>query len=119
MKRKHAKYKQMPYKIKRGDIVEVIRGKAQNKGQRGKVLKVLKNDARIVVERINYIYKHLRKSQEHPRGGRVEKEAPIAYSNVMLVCPHCNRRTRVNMVIEKVGDKDQKRRKCKKCGGVF
>ncbi len=117
MAKKSKVLQRMPYKIKRGDNVEVLTGKA--KGSRGKVLKVLKGEGRVIVEQVNYIFKHLRKSQEHPKGGRIQMEAPLSISNVMLICPHCNRRSRVNMIYEKVGDKPEKRRSCKKCNGIF
>jgi len=113
----HTKENKSPLRIKRGDTVEVIRGK--NKGKRGKVLKVNPKDARIIVEQVNYIFKHLRKSQEHPKGGRIEKEAPFAYSNVQIVCPHCNKRTRIGITFEKSAERVEKRRQCKQCGGVF
>ena len=117
MVRKNLEAHKIPYKIKRGDTVEVICGK--NKGEKGKVLKVMRKEDRVIIEQVNYIYKHLRKSQNHPKGGRVQKESPIAYSNVMIICPHCNRRTRTNMVFENEGEKSEKRRSCKKCKGLF
>ncbi len=114
---KNTKENKNSFRIKRGDMVEVIRGK--NKGKRGKVLKVDTKDARIIVEQVNYIFKHLRKSQEHPKGGRIEKEAPFAYSNVQIVCPHCNKRTRIGVSFEKSTERVEKRRQCKQCDGLF
>ncbi|MGE0430973.1 MAG: 50S ribosomal protein L24 [Planctomycetota bacterium] len=109
----------MGNRIKRNDIVEVIRGDSRNKGRRGKVLSVDRKTNEVVIENINYVKKHLRRSQEHPRGGRVEREAPLDMSNVMPVCPACTRATRVAFVMVKEGDKSVKHRKCKKCETTF
>lgn len=106
-------------KIKRGDTVEVIRGDAKIKGQRGKVLRVLPKKNAVVIENVNYVFKHLRRSQEHPRGGRVEKEAPIDISNVMLVCPETNKRTRVGYKFVEEAGKQVKKRVCKISGAVL
>ena len=68
---------------------------------------------KMVVEGINLVYKHVRKSQRNPQGGRLSKEMPIQFSNAMLVCEKCNQRTRVGVRFEKDGSKI---RFCKKCG---
>ena len=81
--------------IRVDDIVEVIAGNA--KGQRGKVLAVDRPAGKVVVEGINRVYKHVRRSQKNPQGGRLSKEMPIAVSNVALVCPQSNRPTRVGV----------------------
>lgn len=106
-------------KIKRGDTVEVIRGDAKIKGQRGKVLRVIRKDNAVVIENVNYVYKHLRRSQEHPKGGRVEREAPIDISNVMLICPETNKKTRVGFTLVEEGGKKVKKRLCKASGAVI
>ena len=69
--------------IRRDDTVEVISG--AEKGKRGKVLRVLRDSDQIVVENINYIWKHLRKTQQNPQGGRLQKEAPLAIGKVRRV----------------------------------
>ncbi len=69
-------------KIKKGDKVEVITGK--DRGKKGKVLKVLPQDRRIIVEGINLIKKHTKPTQKNPQGGIVEKEAPLEISNLFL-----------------------------------
>jgi large subunit ribosomal protein L24 len=74
---KHAKFH-----IKRGDLVEVTKG--DDAGKTGKVLQVLAKQNRAVVEGLNQIKKHLRKSQDNPKGGIVQKEAPIALANLKL-----------------------------------
>jgi large subunit ribosomal protein L24 len=71
--------------IKNGDQVIVITG--ADKGQTGRVLRVLTARNRVVVEGINRVWKHVRPSQRHPQGGRIQKDAPIHVSNVMVVDP--------------------------------
>jgi large subunit ribosomal protein L24 len=103
--------------IRKGDTVHVIagkeRGKYDNVAKRGKVLKVLRDKNRVVVERMNMIKRHTRPSRTNQQGGIIEKEAPIHVSNVMLVCSKCNQPTRVR--IERTAD-GEKVRVCKHCG---
>ena len=73
----------MKFKIKRDSEVVVISG--EHKGKKGKVLKVLRDSQRVLVEGVNVRKKCLKKSQENPKGGMIETEMPIHYSNVMLV----------------------------------
>ncbi len=98
-------------KIKKGDRVEVIAGK--DRGKVGKVLRVFPSENRLIVEKANVIKKHSRPTQKNPQGGIVEMEAPLHLSNVMLICPRCNRRTRVGKAILADGSRV---RICKKCG---
>lgn len=70
------------FKVKQGSEVVVISG--EYKGKRGKVLQVLRESQRVIIEGINVRKKCIKKSQENPKGGIVEKEMPIHYSNVML-----------------------------------
>ena len=100
-------------KIRKGDIVRVITGSGALSGQQGKVLKVMAGEGKVVVEGINYVYKHIRRSQEHPKGGRIQKEAPVDISNVMLVCPSCQKPSRLRMETDAVSGK--RTRVCKKC----
>ena len=79
--------------IKVDDMVEVIAG--DDKGERGKVLSVDGKAGKVVVEGVNRVYKHMRRSQRNPQGGRLSKEMPIDASNVMVVCPKTNKPTRV------------------------
>ena len=79
--------------IKKGDIVQVLAG--DDKGKRGKVLNVLTAKSKVVVEGINRVYKHLKKSQKNPQGGRLSKEMPVDVSNVLLIDPQTNEPTRV------------------------
>jgi large subunit ribosomal protein L24 len=81
--------------IRKDDVVEVIAG--DDKGTRGKVLKVLRDKGQVVVEGVNRVYRHLRPSKRNPQGGRLSKEMPVDASNVMLVDPSTNRPTRVGV----------------------
>jgi large subunit ribosomal protein L24 len=69
-------------RIRKGDLVEVISG--NDRGKRGRVLRVIPDKDRIVVQGVNLRWKHLRKSQQNPQGGRVRREVPIHLSNVMF-----------------------------------
>jgi large subunit ribosomal protein L24 len=97
--------------IRRDDTVEVIAG--EDRGARGKVLRVDRRGGKIVVEQINRVYKHVRRSQRNPQGGRLSVEMPIAVSNALLVCRSCNAATRTGARFLADGSKE---RFCKKCG---
>ena len=84
--------------IKHGDEVQVISG--NDKGKRGKVLRVLDKDNRVLVEGVNVRVKHLQKTQANPEGGRVEREFPIAASNVLLWSDKAGKGVRTKSVIE-------------------
>ncbi len=86
-------------KIKKGDTVKVIAGKDNNK--EGKVLSVDKKNSKVLVEGVNVITKHAKPSAANQAGGRIEKEAPIDLSNVMLV--YKGKATRVGFRMD--GDK--------------
>lgn len=83
----------MAARIKKGDLVVVISGADRNRT--GRVLRVLGDRDHVVVEGINRVWKHVRPSRRYPQGGRIQKEAPIHASNVMLVDPSTNKGTRV------------------------
>lgn len=108
-----AKVKIPRYKLKKGDMVEVISG--VEKGKRGTIIRVIPERGRVVVEGVKLVKRHMRPSQKMPQGGIMEKPAPIAISNVMLVCPHCDKRTRPRMVFVR----DKKARACRKCGELI
>ncbi len=97
--------------IRSNDQVEVIAG--ADKGTKAKVLRVLKSRGKVVVEGVARVQKHMRRSQQNPRGGRLSKEMPIAISNIMLICPACGRATRTGVRIEQDGSKH---RYCKHSG---
>jgi large subunit ribosomal protein L24 len=81
--------------IRKDDVVEVVAG--DDKGTRGKVLKVLRAKNQVVVEGVNRVYRHLKPSKRNPQGGRLSKEMPIDASNVMFIDPAQNRPTRVGV----------------------
>ena len=76
--------------VRKGDQVVVIAGK--EKGKRGRVLRLLTGDGRVVIERVNMVKRHTKPSQRNPRGGIVEKEGSVESSNVSLWCSKCARR---------------------------
>jgi len=81
-------------KIKRGDLVEVIRG--DDRGMRGRVHRVFPKERRVVVSGINIIKRHTRPTGRlRTQAGIIEREAPVDISNVALICEHCNQRTKV------------------------
>jgi len=101
-------------RIKKGDNVIVIAGK--DKGIEGEVLRVIPKQNRVVVERVNIVKKHQRPVQagrQQVQPGRIEFEAPIHLSNVMLICNQCNEPTRVGY---RVSENSEKVRVCRKCG---
>ncbi len=106
----------MAAKIKKGDTVIVVRGKEAIKGKRGEVLRVLREKNRVIVKDVNIVKKHLRPIEGVREGGIVEMEAPIHISNVMLVCPKCDKPTKVGFKIVEEKDVVRKYRYCKKCG---
>src|SRR5947207_15885676 len=98
--------------IRKDDIVVILAG--DDKGKRGKVLRVLRADNKVVVEGINRVWKHLKPSRRNPQGGRLSKEMPISVSNEQLYCPSCRRGVRVGKRYNAAGAKE---RYCKKCTG--
>ena len=97
-------------KIKKGDTVVVLSGK--DKGKQGKVQAVIPSDRKVVVEGVNIVTCHTKPRRQGETGGIVKREAAIYASKVQVVCPKCNKGTRVAHKIE--GDK--KIRVCKHCG---
>ncbi len=97
-------------KIKKGDKVFILTGK--DSGKTGVVSGVLPKEGRVIVDGINIVKKTVKGSEKNPRGGIVEKSAPIQISNVQLVCPGCNKPSKVGFKILKNGNKE---RVCKKC----
>ena len=103
----------MSIQIRKGDTVVVIAGKDKNKT--GKVLEVSPKTGRVLVEDVNIVTKHNKPRSQQDKGGIVKKPAMIDASNVMVVCPKCEKATRV---AHKVVD-GKKVRVCKKCGAVL
>ncbi|HHN64138.1 MAG TPA: 50S ribosomal protein L24 [Nitrospirae bacterium] len=100
--------------IKKDDTVVVITGK--NRGKQGRVLTVIPKKNRVIVERVNIVKRHMKPSAKYREGGILEKEAPLHISNVMLICPRCNRPTRI---ANRILDDGRKVRACKKCKEVI
>ena len=99
-------------KIKAGDTVEVIQG--DDLGVRGTVRRVDPKGNRVVVEGVNIVIKHQRPlpaGRQQTQGGRIEVEAAVDVSNVMLICPSCQERTRIGLTREG----GRRMRVCKKC----
>ncbi|MEW6456203.1 MAG: 50S ribosomal protein L24 [Acidobacteriota bacterium] len=102
-------------KIRKSDYVVVIKGK--DKGKKGKVLKVLTDKNRVIVERIRLLKEYIRPNpSKNIQGGIVEKEASISASDVMIYCSNCEQGVRIGI---KIIDKNTKIRVCKKCGSNF
>lgn len=102
--------------VRVNDTVQVMTG--DNAGKTGKILRVILKKQRVIVEGINYILRHVKPSQKNPQGGRIQKEAPIAVSNVLLVCPNknCTRHNKGVRTRMKLLDNGNKVRACVKCG---
>ena len=108
----------MKTKIHKGDQVEVISGRLDDKGKRGEVIKVLPEENRVVVQGIHVRTKHQRQVQSQGRTvnpGKVRFEAPVSVSNVMVVCKKCNKPTRVELLRED----DKTKRICKECKAII
>ena len=97
--------------IKANDTVKVISG--EDRGATGKVLRVNRVAGKLVVEGVNRVYKHVRRSQRNPQGGRLSKEMPVQLCNVLLVCEKCGAAARFGARYLADGAKE---RYCKKCG---
>ena len=105
----------MRVKIRKGDTVEIISGRLEDKGKRGEVINVLLDDRRVVVQGVNIRTKHQRQVQTQAgrqiKPGRIQFEAPVDISNVMLVCPKCSKAARVGIQRDEAGA----HRVCKNC----
>jgi large subunit ribosomal protein L24 len=100
--------------VRRNDNVIVVAGK--DRGKRGRVLKVLPEKNRLIVEGVNIIKRHTKPNpSRNIKGGLVEREAPLHASNVQVVCPECGHATRIGRRV--LGD-GRKVRICRKCEGV-
>ena len=101
--------------IRRNDTVKVLTGR--DKGKIGKVLRVFPQEGRALVEGINFIKKHTRQTKQEQKGGIIQKESPIQISNLILMCKHCSKPTRVEMKV--MADGTSKARMCKKCKEIL
>lgn len=96
--------------IKTGDTVEVIAG--ADKGVRSKVIQIDRQAGKALVEGVNKVFKHVKRSQKHPQGGRLSKEMPVQISNVQYYCESCGGTARLGA---RYTDEGAKERFCRKC----
>jgi large subunit ribosomal protein L24 len=99
------------YRIRKNDMVMVIAGR--DRGKTGKVLKVLPEEGRVLIERLNIVKRHSKPRGAASPGGIVEKEAPIDISNVMFFCERCNAPVRLGV---KAAADRSRTRICRRCG---
>ncbi len=104
----------MGLNIKKEDNVVVTTGK--EKGKKGRVIRVLPKKERVIVEKVNIIKKHMKPNKTFTQGGIIDKEGTLHISNIMLLCPRCNKPTRIGNLILESG---KKVRTCKKCKEVI
>ena len=95
--------------IKKGDQVIIIAG--NYKGKKGKVLKAIPKEGKIVVEKVNIVKRHVKPKAQGQKGQIVEVEKAISISNAQIICPKCSKPTRIGFA----AGKDKKVRICKKC----
>jgi len=100
----------MKFKLKKGDFVQVIKGK--DKGKKGRILKIFYKENRVLVEGINFVKKHTRPKAVDRQGGIIQVEKPISISNVNFFCLKCSKPTRLGI---KFLEDNSKVRYCKKC----
>jgi len=100
--------------VRKGDMVKIIAGK--DRGHKGRVLRVIPGQGRVVVEGANVVKKHQRRTPKVMQSGIIEKEAPLASANVMLHCSKCDRATRAGRKLLETG---RAVRVCKQCGEVI
>ena len=100
--------------VKTNDTVVILSGK--DKGKKGKVLEVSPTEGKIIVEGLNMVTKHVKPRRMGESGGIVKAEAPLYACKVQLVCPKCDKATRL---AHKILENGTKERVCKKCGETF
>lgn len=106
-------------KVHKNDTVIVVTGNAR--GKTGRILKVFREESRIIVEGVNIIKRHTRASQKNPQGGITQREGPIHVSNVMVVCPKCNQPSRLGrkQVSDVTTGRKSMMRVCRSCEEMF
>ena len=103
----------MSMKVKKGDTVVILSGK--DKGRRGKVMGTVPKESKVVVEGLNMVTCHVKARRQDEQGGIVKREAALASCKVQVVCPKCDKPTRVGYQIAE----GKKNRVCKHCGAQF
>jgi large subunit ribosomal protein L24 len=100
--------------LRKGDLVAILKGK--ERGKKGKILRLLTDENRVVVEGMNYVKVYVRPSQQNPKGGIAQMEGKIHRSNVQLICSRCSKPTRGGY--QSLAD-GTKHRICKKCNEII
>ena len=101
-------------KLKKGDLVTILAGK--ERGKKGKILRTLPEENRLVIEGLNFVKVFTRPSQQNPKGGISQVEGKLHRSNVQLICPRCSKPARVSFQFLADGTKQ---RTCKKCNEII
>ena len=100
--------------VKKGDTVLILSGK--DKGKKGKVIEAMPKKGKVVVEGVNKVKRHTKPSQKTPQGGILVKEAPVHSAKAVLVCPNCDKPTRIKKTALSSG---KTARVCKQCGEII
>ena len=101
-------------RIKKNDTVKVLTGK--DRGKKGRVIRILSKENKVVVEGLNLVTKHVRPKRSGEKGQRIKMATPLHVSNVSLICPRCRKTIRLGYKILSDG---QKKRFCRKCKDTF
>jgi len=103
--------------VRSGDTILVIAGR--ERGKTGQITRVVPKDERVIVSGVNLVKRHMKARPGIAQAGIVEKEAPLHASNVMLLCPSCNKPTRIGHRVYEETGVTRKERLCKRCGEVI
>ncbi|HOK54108.1 MAG TPA: 50S ribosomal protein L24 [Armatimonadota bacterium] len=121
MRRKfRAKY-EGKFRLKKEDVVEVIAGRYEDKGKRGKIIETIPDEGKVVVDGVNIATKHQRprratRATPKTQTGLIHTPAPLSAAKVMLVCPKCSKTTRISMGVTSDGTRS---RRCTKCNELI
>lgn len=103
--------------VRSGDTILVIAGR--ERGKTGQITRVVPKDQRVIVSGVNLVKRHMKARPGIAQAGIVEKEAPLPASNVMILCPSCNKPTRIGQRVYEEAGVTRKERVCKRCGEVI
>lgn len=101
-------------KIRKDDTVKILKGK--DRGKKGRVLRLLPEQGKLVIEGLNLVIKHVKPRRDREKGQRIKMATPLYISNVSLICPKCKKTIRVGY---KVLEDKTKKRFCRKCKNTF
>lgn len=99
------------FRIRKNDTVMIIKGK--DRGKTGRVMQVFPKDMKAIVEGQNLVKKHVRRTRQEQQVGIIQIESPVHFSNIMPVCPKCNKPTRVRFSVQPDGSRVRTCSKCK------